>query len=277
MAAPLAGTNLLNALTLRMDVLMLGLFIGRAEGIAIERIGVFAAAADLAGMMRKLRQVFDPIFMPVVAGQLAVGDRAGATASFVQLGRWVLGVQLLLLGILWAGGGLLLSLLGAGFREGALWVAVLAVAHATNSFVGLGETLLTVQRPALNTINSAITAAVQATVGFALIPRWGPLGAAISTVAAYATQGGLRFVELHAVLGWRFAWGAFRTPGIAFLAGLVPGLALRAWLGPVAGELAGMVVFAAAYVLAWRSLGLDEADRMVLAALRRRRREKGAA
>jgi O-antigen/teichoic acid export membrane protein len=260
-----------------MDVLMLGLFIGRVEGITIERIGVYSAAADLAGMMRKLRQVFDPIFMPVVAGQLAVGDRAGATASFVQLGRWVLGAQLFLLGTLWAGGGLLLSLLGPGFREGALWAAVLAVAHATNSFVGLGETLIMVQRPALNTINSAVTVAVQATVGFALIPRLGPLGAAASAVAAYATQGALRFMELHALLGWRFAWGAFRAPCLAFLAGLVPGLAFRVWLGPVAGELAGVAVFAAVYVLTWRSLGLDEADRMVLAALRRRPKEEGAA
>jgi O-antigen/teichoic acid export membrane protein len=272
MAAPLAGTQLLNALTMRMDVLLLGLFVGRMEGITLERLGVFAAAVDLAGVMRKLRQVFDPIFMPVVAGQLARGDRQSAADSFAQLGRWMLGVQLLLVGVLWTSGGLLLSLLGPGFREGALWAAVLAVAHATNTFVGLGETLIMVQRPALNTINSAITAAVQAGAGILFIRLWGPLGAALSTVVAYATQGVLRFMELHVVLGWRFSWTAFRTPCIAFLVALVPGLGLRAWLGPVAGELTGLVAFVAVYAGAWRALGFDAADRAVLAALRSGRR-----
>jgi O-antigen/teichoic acid export membrane protein len=272
MAAPLAGTQLLNALTMRMDVLLLGLFVGRMEGVTLERLGVFAAAVDLAGVMRKLRQVFDPIFMPVVAGQLARGDRQSAADSFAQLGRWMLGVQLLLVGVLWTCGGLLLSLLGPGFREGALWAAVLAVAHATNTFVGLGETLIMVQRPALNTINSAITAAVQAGAGIVFIRLWGPLGAALSTVVAYATQGVLRFMELHFALGWRFSWAAFRTPCVAFLLALVPGLGLRAWLGPVAGELAGVAAFVAVYVATWRTLGFAAADRAVLAALRAGRR-----
>jgi O-antigen/teichoic acid export membrane protein len=271
MAAPLAVTHLLNALTMRMDVLLLGLFVGRMEGLTIERIGIFSAAVDLAGVMRKLRQVFDPIFMPVVASQLARGDRQSAADSFAQLGRWVLGVQLLLLGVLWTSSGLLLSLLGPGFREGALWVGVLAVAHATNTFVGLGETLIMVQRPALNTVNSAITATVQAAAGIAFIRLWGPLGAAFSTVVAYATQGVLRFVELHALLGWRFSWTAFRTPCIAFLLALVPGLGLRWWLGPGIGELSGAAAFAAVYIITWRAQGLDEADRAVLAAIRSRR------
>lgn len=271
LAAPLAGSNLLNTLTMRMDVLLLGLFVGRMEGVTIERIGIFSAAVDLAGIMRKLRQVFDPIFMPVVARQLAIGDRQAAADSFVQIGRWVLGVQLLLVGVLWTCGGFLLSLLGPGFREGAIWAAVLAVAHATNTFVGLGETLIMVQRPALNTINSAITAVVQAIAGVVFIRLWGPLGAAFSTVVAYGTQGVLRFMELHTILGWRFSWSAFRTPCVAFLVAMVPGLGVRAWLGPLAGEFAGVVAFVAAYLGTWWIIGLDDADRTVLAALRSRR------
>jgi hypothetical protein len=78
-------------------------------------------------------------------------------------------------------------------------------------------------------------------------------------------------VELHALLGWRFSWSAFRTPWIAFLAALVPGVGLRAWFGPGIGELAGAVIFVAVYVGTWRAQGIDEADRAVLAAIRSRR------
>lgn len=267
LAAPVAATNLFNTLTLRMDVLLLGLFVGRMEGITLARLGIFAAAVDLAGVMRKLRQVFDPIFMPIVAGQLAAGDRDSVAESFAQMGRWILGVQLAMVGVLWISGGLLLSLLGPGFREGAIWVAILAVGHGTNTLVGLGETLIMVQRPALNTVNSVVTAAVQATTGLVFIRLWGPLGAALSTVVAYATQGVLRFAELHWLLGWRFAWVALRKPCVAFLLAVAPGLALRAWIGPVIGEVAGVAGFLAAYVGSWWLMGLDSADREVLAVL----------
>lgn len=274
LAAPVAATNLLNTLTLRMDILLLGLFVGRMEGVTLARLGIFAAAVDLAGVMRKLRQVFDPIFMPIVAGQLATGDRVSVAESFAQMGRWILGVQLAMVGVLWISGGLLLSLLGPGFREGAIWVAVLAVAHGTNTLVGLGETLIMVQRPMLNTVNSGVTAAVQAATGLIFIRLWGPLGAALSTVVAYATQGVLRFAELHWLLGWRFAWVAFRKPCVAFLVAVAPALAVRAWLGPIIGEVVGVAAFFAAYIGSWWAMGLDSADRAVLAVLWPRERAK---
>ena len=69
--------------------------------------------------------------------------------------------------------GAVISIYGAAFRQGALWLALLAVAHGSNSFAGLVETLMMVKRPALNLVNASITVVLQAVVSVVLIPRIG--------------------------------------------------------------------------------------------------------
>src|SRR5262249_11594117 len=64
---PVAGSNLLNNLALKVDVLLLGLYVGHVPDVTLERFGIFCAATEIAGGLRKVRQVFDPIFAPIAA------------------------------------------------------------------------------------------------------------------------------------------------------------------------------------------------------------------
>ena len=68
---PTAGSNLLNVLVAQADVLLLAMYVGRAPGVTVETFGVFCACAEVAVGLRKVRQVFDPIFAPVVARRAA--------------------------------------------------------------------------------------------------------------------------------------------------------------------------------------------------------------
>ena len=47
-------------------------------------------------------------------------------------------------------GSVILGIYGPAFRQGAMWLGIVALACATNAFVGLAETVIMVQKPRLN-------------------------------------------------------------------------------------------------------------------------------
>ena len=272
-SAPIAIYSLLNLLIMRMDVLLLG-FIGPSVGVTMATVGIFVASVEVAGGMRKVRQAFDPMFTPIIARQSAMQDRAGMEQSFAQLGRWVLAAQLPLMGVLCLAGGIGLRIFGPGFEQGWMWVALLAVAHATNSFVGLAETVIMIQRPMLNLVNSGSTVVLQLGASLLLIPAFGATGAALGMVLAYVTQGVLRYLELRFLFGWHWPWGALVRPTVAFAIAFAIALPLRLLIDGWQGELASGLTFLAAYVGAWKVIGLEESDRVVLRQLWAGRRRK---
>ncbi|MEQ1912124.1 MAG: oligosaccharide flippase family protein [Vicinamibacterales bacterium] len=260
---PIAASSLLTALVMRVDVLLLGAYINRAPGVTLESFGVFCAAAEIAGGLRKVRQVFDPIFAPIVATRALSTERDALRATVSGPGRWVLAAQLPLVGVLALSGGTVMSLYGPGFRSGALWLALLGVAHGTNAFAGLVETMLMMERPSLNLLNAGVTVAVQAIAGVMLIPTWGVTGAAMAMCLGFAVQGVLRFVEVKHVFGWTWPWQSLVRPLVAGTLAIGPAAALRVfvsgwWVEPTAGLLS-----VALYVLAWMGLGADPDDREV--------------
>ena len=272
-SAPIAIYGLLNLLIMRMDVLLLA-FLGPSVGVSMATIGIFVASVEISGGMRKVRQAFDPMFMPIIARQSAVQDRAAMEESFAQLGRWVLAAQLPLMGVLCLAGGIGLDIFGPGFRGGELWVGLLAVAHATNSFVGLAETVIMIERPKLNMINSGFTVLLQFGASMILIPAFGATGAAFAMVLAYFTQGVLRYWELRVLFKWHWPWKALVRPAVAFAIALAPALPLRLLIDGRPGEYASGLTFLAAYVAAWKVIGLEKTDRAVLRQLFERRRRR---
>src|SRR5207237_5721776 len=73
-AAPISIYQLINAFISRLDLLMLGYFVGRAPGVTLATVGVYSAVIGTANGLRKVNQAFNPIFAPVVAGMTATGD-----------------------------------------------------------------------------------------------------------------------------------------------------------------------------------------------------------
>jgi O-antigen/teichoic acid export membrane protein len=272
-SAPIAGSGLLNVLMINIDVLLLGAYVGRVPGVTVEGFGVFCAASEIAGGMRKVRQVFDPIFAPVAATR-ALSDDAMALRHTVEgPGRWMLAAQLPLVGVLMLASGAVLSIYGSGFRQGALWLALLAVAHGSNSFAGLVETLLIVKRPTLNLVNAAITVSLQALISILLIPRIGITGAALAMCIGFAAQGAIRFAEVRHVFGWSWPWHSLRRPLVAFGIAMVPALAVRL-AGGLVSEIISALVFAGLYAAAWTWLGADPTDREIWRRLTSRGRDE---
>jgi O-antigen/teichoic acid export membrane protein len=260
---PIAGSSLLTVLVMQADVLLLGTYVNRAPGVTVEAFGVFCAAAEIAGGLRKVRQVFDPIFAPIVATRAVSSERAALRSTVAGPGRWVLAAQLPIVGALVLSGGTVMAIYGAGFREGALWLALLAIAHGTNAFAGLVETLLMIERPGLNLVNAAVTVAVQVVAGVLLIPRFGVTGAALAMCLGFAAQGVLRFAEVRHVFGWSWPWGSLVRPLVAGTTAFIPAAIVRVLGGGPWLEAASGLIFLSLYVLAWVWMGPDPADRDV--------------
>jgi O-antigen/teichoic acid export membrane protein len=251
-AANISAYDVLNALIVRMDVIMLACFIGRAPGVTLPVVGIYGAVVEVASGLRKVNQAFHPIFAPLVAGMTVHGEQKRAAAAFSQVAQWMLWILLPLLAVLTFAGGTILSIYGPAFRQGSTWLIIVAIACGTNAVVGLAETVITVQKPHVNVLNSSITCVVAFIANLFLIRSFGVMGAAFGILLPYVLLGALRHRALRAVFGWRNPWANLGAPLIGALVALVPALVCRAIISGVAGEISSSVVFLGTYFILWR-------------------------
>ena len=250
-AAPISAYQMLNAFILRLDVIMLGWFIGRAPGVTLATVGVYGATVEVASGLRKVNQAFNPIFAPVVAGMTHTGDQERAAATYAQIAQWMLWILLPLVAVMLLAGSVILLIYGPAFGQGGAWLGIVGIACATNAFVSLGETVIMVQRPHLNLLNSSVTCAVAFGTNLWLIPRLGVIGAAFGILLPYAIQGALRYGVLRLVFRWRNPWRSIRPPIFTAIIAFVPALGCRLLLQGIAGQIIAGLVFLAIFGFGW--------------------------
>ena len=250
-SAPISAYQLINAFISGLDVIMLGYFIGRAPGVTLTTVGIYAAVVSTANGLRKVNQAFNPIFAPVVAGMTATGDHDRAAQTYARLAQWMLWILLPLVAVMALAGGTILLIFGPAFRQGSVWLGIVALASAINAFVALGETVIMVQRPRLNLLHSSITFAVAAGGLLWLIPRFGVMGAAFGILLPYIVQGVLRYTTFKFVFHWKDSWSDIRPPLTSAMIAVVPALVCRALVG---SDIAGQVISATAFLAVFGSL-----------------------
>src|SRR4030095_1513783 len=250
-AAPISVYQMFNAFILRLDVIMLGWFIGRAPGVTLATVGVYSAVVGLAGGLRKVNQTFNPIFAPVVAGMTATGDQQRAAATYARLAEWMLWILLPSVAVMTLAGSVILLIYCPAFMQSGAWLGIVGIACATNAFVSLGETVIMVQRPHLNLLNSSVTCAIAFGANLWLIPRFGVTGAAFGILLPYVIQGILRYGVLRLVFRWRNPWSNIRPPILTAIIAVVPALMCRWFLDGIAGQVMAGLVFLAIFGVGW--------------------------
>src|ERR1043166_5020204 len=230
---------------------MLGCFVGRAPGVTLTTLGIYGAAVEVAGGLRKPNQAFHPIFAPVVAGLTVNGDQHHAVTAFSRVSQWMLWILLPLVAVLALAGSVILGIYGPIFRQGGLWLGIVALACATNAFVSLAETVIMVQKPRLNLLNSTITCLVALTANLWLISRFGVTGAAFGILLPYVLQGILRYRALRMVFRWQNPWGDVGRPLLAALVATAPAVAGRMMIDGIIGQIVAAIVFLLVYGCAW--------------------------
>jgi O-antigen/teichoic acid export membrane protein len=250
-SASISGYQLINALISRLDVILLGYFIGRAPGVTLATVGIYGAVVDTANGLRKVNQAFNPIFAPVVAGMTATGDHERASHTYARLAQWMLWILLPLVAVMALAGGTILLIFGPAFRQGSVWLGIVALASAVNCFVALGETVIMVQRPRLNLLHSSITCTVAVAGLLFLIPRFGVMGAAFGILLPYIVQGILRYATLRFVFHWKDSWADVRPPLVAAVIAIIPALICRPLSQGIVREVTSALVFLAVFGFAW--------------------------
>ena len=172
---------------------------GRAPGLDLATLGVYGAAAEIAGLTRKVRFAAEAPFLHALATAQGRGRGEEERSAFGDVVRWMLPALLCVAAALALGAPLWLSLFGPGFERATLLVGLLVVAHSISGHSGFAENVLLLRRPALNLMNSTFGVAAYLVLSLVLVPRMGATGAALAAVAAYGVVAALRFGELRAM------------------------------------------------------------------------------
>ena len=217
----------------------------------VDRAMTNGAAVEVASGLRKVNQGFVPIFAPIVAGLTIDGDQQHAAIAFSRVSQWMLWILLPLVAGLALAGSVILGIYGAEFRQGGLWLAIIALACATNAFVSLAETVIMVQKPRLNLLNSIITCIVALLANLWLISRLGVTGAALGILLPYVVQGILRYRALRMVFRWQNPWGDVGRPLLAAAIAAVPAIACRVMIAGLTGQVIAALVFFLVYGGGW--------------------------
>ena len=250
-ALPIGADQFLNAFIWRVDVIILGCFVGRAPGVTLTTLGIYGAVVGLASGLRRVSQPFTPIFAPVVAGMTATGAHREAGATYSRLLQWMLWILLPATAVMILAGNTIMMVYGPDFQQGRRWLAIVAIACATNAFVNLGETVIMVQRPGLNLLNSLVTCAIGSTATFFLISHYGVMGAAFGILITYATQGLIRTIILHFVFHWPNPWHDVLPVTLVAIAAIVPAAICRFVFPGVIGQISAALYCLAVFAVGW--------------------------
>jgi O-antigen/teichoic acid export membrane protein len=249
---PIGVDQFLNAFIWRIDVILLGCLVGRVPGVTLTTLGIYGAVVGLANGLRKVSQAFTPIFAPVVAGMTSSGAHDRAMATYAQLAQWMLWILLPFVAVLTLAGNTILLVYGPAFQSGGEWLAIVAIACATNAFITLGETVIMVQRPGLNLLNSFVTCLAGIAVTYMSILRWGVFGAAIGILATYLIQGAIRNLMLRVIFHWHNPWSNVSPPIIAALIAALPAIIVRSLGRSIAFEIGAAILFLIIFAWQWR-------------------------
>ena len=251
-AVPIGADQFLNAFIWRLDVVLLGWMVGRAPGVTLTTLGIYGAVVGIAYGLRRVSQAFTPIFAPVVAGMTATGEHKRAIETYARLARWMLWILLPFAAVLIFGGDIILLVFGRAFQQGSAWLAIVAIAWAANSFINLGETVIMVQRPGLNLLNSLITCAIGGSATYWFILRFGNLGAAFGILTTCLVQGFIRNVILRFVFRWHSPLSNLAPPVLVAAIALVPALACRLLLNGIVSQATASAAFLIIFAIGWR-------------------------
>jgi O-antigen/teichoic acid export membrane protein len=213
---PLAGADLVDWSTRRLDIFLLGRF------ASAEVVGLYYVAQQVASLAGKIRVSFDPILAPMLSTALKAGRPHDAARHLQQVGFWVLAFQLpvvLALGLPAEG---VLGLFGPAFAAGAAVLALLLVAELAAASSSLAEMGLIFAKPRANLLIAAAGLALQVALSLWLVPRFGGEGAAAALLVTLIAVAIVRQLLLGRVLGaavgfWR--WSLLIAGALAFALG----------------------------------------------------------
>jgi O-antigen/teichoic acid export membrane protein len=178
------------------DILVLQLFVGPAD------IAVYYAASKTLALIAFIYFAVSAAFAHRFSRYHVAGDREKLEAFVADAVRWTFWPSLAAALVLLALGKPILMLFGAGFDQGYPLLFVLVLGLLARASVGPAERLLNmVGEQRICAVIYATAFATNLVLCFVLVPRMGPVGAAISIATALVVESVLLFVMTKRRLG----------------------------------------------------------------------------
>lgn len=215
--APRAPAALLSQGLFWIDYFVATYFVSTGS-VTSAQVGVYSACVRVALVMVLFLTAVSYVFSPFVADLHARGERARLDHLFKTITRWtVAGTIPILLLMLIEPGAILSVFGGARFAaDGSQALRILVIGQAINVSVGAaGFVLIMAGRTGWDLIVYSLSAALDLTLAFLLVPKFGIEGAAAAQAITIAASNWLRLVLVRRFVGifpWDGAYARLAIP-----------------------------------------------------------------
>ncbi|MBN8500222.1 MAG: oligosaccharide flippase family protein [Sphingomonadales bacterium] len=261
-SAPLAGADLIEWGTRKLDIALLGFFTSPVA------VGVYFAAQQVASLPQKLKTSFEPILGPVITRNLKERNFSAIAAQVNQVGFWIIAAQIGVALALAIPGEAVMGLLGPQFVGGTGALTFLLAAEVMAATAVVSEAALVYTARHRNLWLSLVTIALQAAftvAGIMLVRHYGLSDKFAAAAAACALMLALAFSSL--AKGWLlsrllqqpvnpFRWPLVWAAAPAVLIGWVVTRFLPVWAELAIGIPA--IILAYGYVIWHKGFGPED-------------------
>lgn len=243
-----------NALAGRLDLYLVGLFLGEAPA------GIYGMARQVRTPIRQVRQSFDGLLTPIVSRTLTLTDPVRTARATASAGRLIMAIQAPVLIALFVLGAPLLAWIGPEFAAGYWAMLMLAAAESIQGAFGVSDLIFLYRKPTALLWVTATWIAANALAGWLLIPAWGVDGAALAALLAIVASALVRRLLLHRGFAAAIPLRQAAPPLVGLAAGLAVALPLMllpaaAWLRLGIAAIAGLAACYLALRLTLRITG----------------------
>jgi len=260
-AIPLWLSGLLNQFRKNIDTVMLGAL------AAVADVGIYSIVGKINLVSHIAYRSIIVSVKPVLAALFDQKDHDALAKLYTAATRWTLAmnVPFFLISVLYAEP--ILLVFGETFVAGASALVVLAVGELIVAGTGIcGSIIDMAGHTRLKLINTVVWIALLLASTALLVPRWGVLGAAASSLIATGTINVVRLVEVWVVERLMPYRDGFWKTVLAAIVALGLGLVIKLLLpidGSIVRAMAQGLVVVAAYVGLLVLLGIAPEDRLV--------------
>ncbi|HYY32023.1 MAG TPA: flippase [Gaiellaceae bacterium] len=245
---PLLTSDLVYMAMNTSDVILLGHFGGAPE------VAAFRVVSPAATLNQLVMTSFTLLFTPLAARMFARGDRDGINRLYWQTAIWIAVLSFPIFTLTFSlAKPVTETLFGSRYADSATYLALLSFAYYFNAALGFnGLTLKVFGRLRYIVCINLVAALVNVGINLLLIPRYGPLGAAIGTSSTLVVHNLMKQVGLLRGTGVRLFRGSDLTVYATIALGAALLLGLQLLVSPPA-----YVGFAAAAVVSLVVVGLN--------------------
>lgn len=248
------------------------LLLGTLYGVT--SVGVFTLAAQVNMISDLFHSSIVTVSQPIIAEIHSQGDREPLSRFYQTATRWSFSLNFPLFLTIVLFPGPIMSLFGRSFADGEVILSILAWAGLVGVSTGLcGVMIEMTGNTQWKMVNSIMASVLNIGFSALLVPSWGLIGAAVSSLAAVIAINLLRLLEVFILLRMLPYNMNFLKPIVAGLLGAAASWGISRLLPFETGLVylvVNVVTVFVVYVGMIFLLGLSQEDYMILARLRKR-------